>query len=194
MTPDRTRPSSPIRGGHSVSSRPLPGPLHIAPNRDPLRLFPTDISQNIFSHLSVRDLASCALVSRKWSKSQTINFVWYQHNRAEKFGGKGILPGKWTRRESKQNWRVTHLRFIIDQHISSTPSSGYSTPFSVSGTQTPLESVGQWEDGRDNAVKPAKAEMRYMYKELRGRKSRDKTKFGNSGIRDRGGWAEGHSD
>jgi hypothetical protein len=70
-TPDRTRPSSPVRG---ASSRPLPGPLHITSRRDLLKVLPTEINQRIFSYLPIRDLARCALVSRKWNRSQTINY------------------------------------------------------------------------------------------------------------------------
>ncbi|KAG6825458.1 hypothetical protein H0H92_003647, partial [Tricholoma furcatifolium] len=71
-TPDRTRPPSPVRG---ASSRPLRGPLHISSSRrDILRAFPTEVSQKIFSQLSIYQLARCALVSKKWRRSQTINY------------------------------------------------------------------------------------------------------------------------
>lgn len=70
-TPDRTRPSSPVRG---ASSRPLPRPLHLSSRRDLLKALPTEINQRIFAYLPIRDLARCALVSRKWNRSQTINY------------------------------------------------------------------------------------------------------------------------
>lgn len=71
-TPDHTRPSSPVRG---ASARPLRGPLHISSSRrDVLRAFPTEVSQRIFSQLSIQQLAKCALVSKKWHRSQTINY------------------------------------------------------------------------------------------------------------------------
>ena len=41
---------------------------------DPLRAFPTDVSQRIFSRLSIRDLARCSRVSKKWNRSQTLNY------------------------------------------------------------------------------------------------------------------------
>lgn len=43
-------------------------------SRDPLRALPTDVSQRIFSQLSIRDLSRCSRVSKKWNKSQTLNY------------------------------------------------------------------------------------------------------------------------
>lgn len=77
-----SRASSPTRS----SRRPLQGSLHItstsqrAPT-DPLKMFPTEVSQQIFRRLKVKDLASCARVSRKWSKSQTLNYGTSSHLR-----------------------------------------------------------------------------------------------------------------
>ena len=71
-SPTRTRPSSPVKG---ASSRPVRGPLILSSNRgDPLKALPTDLSQKIFLRLSIKDLANCALVSKKWSSSQTLNY------------------------------------------------------------------------------------------------------------------------
>lgn len=67
--------------------------------------------------------------------------------------------------------------------------SGYSSP--LSGYQTPREiKEEQWKQEAEAAAKPGKVEMRGMYKELGGRKSRGKTKLGSSGIRDKGGWVD----
>jgi len=192
-TPDRTRPSSPVRG---ASSRPLPGPLHITSRRDLLKVLPTEINQRIFSYLPIRDLARCALVSRKWNRSQTINYVWFQLYRRENFHDDSLPPGKWTKRESKQNWRVTHLKLADDRSPtfnSLSRGSGYSSP-SLSGYQTPRElKEEQWRQ-EAHIAKPNKLEMRTMYKQLGGRKSRGKAKLGSSGIRDKGGWVEGDGD
>jgi len=68
--------------------------------------------------------------------------------------------------------------------------SGYSTP-SKSGYQTPRElKEEKWRAEAEGTAKPGKLEMREMYKELGGRKSKGKGKFGNgtAGIRDKGGW------
>ena len=78
-TPTRSRPhsraSSPRPG---ASTRPIPGSLYLPGNRrsasDPLRILPTELSQGIFGYLSVPQLALCALVSKKWNRSQTINY------------------------------------------------------------------------------------------------------------------------
>jgi len=62
----------------------------------------------------------------------------------------------------------------------------------MSGYQTPREmKEEQWRAEADGTTKPGKVEMREMYKELGGRKSRGKTKLASSGIRDKGGWDEG---
>lgn len=78
-TPSRsrasTRPSSPTRSG--ASRRPVPGPLLLSKRSstsDPLRVFPSAVSQRIFGQLNIRDLASCSRVSKKWSQSQSLNY------------------------------------------------------------------------------------------------------------------------
>jgi len=43
-----------------------------------LKALPTELSQRIFSYLSVPELARCALVSWKWNRSQTINYGRFQ--------------------------------------------------------------------------------------------------------------------
>ena len=76
-----SRPSSPTRMG--ASKRKAPGPLLMNvsvsaitkdKSRDPLRRFPTEVSQRVFRELPIKDLAKCARVCRKWAKSQTINY------------------------------------------------------------------------------------------------------------------------
>lgn len=75
--------------------------------------------------------------------------------------------------------------------------SGYVSPsqsnnYSASGYQTPRElKEEKWRQEAEQAAKPGKVEMRGIYKELGGRKSKTKTKLGSSGgVRDKGGWAE----
>ena len=72
--------------------------------------------------------------------------------------------------------------------------SGYSTP--GSGYQTPREiREERWRLEAEAAEKPGKLEMREMYKELGGRKSKSKAKLGSTGgIRDKGGWADATDD
>ncbi|KAK7048166.1 dolichol-phosphate mannosyltransferase subunit 1 [Favolaschia claudopus] len=190
-TPARTRPPSPTRSG--AAGRPVPKPLHLSSHRDPLKALPTEISQRVFRELSVKDLAKCALVSKKWSRSQTINYVWFQHYRNENFHDDSLPPGKWTKRESKQNWRVMHLQITADQRSPTsvagfTRASGYTSP-SMSGAQTPREiKEEKWRQEAETTA-PGKIEMRSMYKELNGRKSKEKSKWGSSGVRDKGGWS-----
>lgn len=154
--------------------------------------------------------------------------VWFQHYRKENFHDESLPPGKWTRRESKQNWvrplplgppyttsdpdqqRTVYLKTLKDKdplaNAYSRPyssSSGYASPSSHnytsssglnSGQQTPRERREEaWSAEASGATKPNKVEMREMYKELGGRKARNKTKLGaDTGVtRDRGGWDNG---
>ncbi|KAF8147285.1 hypothetical protein B0H34DRAFT_624789, partial [Crassisporium funariophilum] len=193
-TPARTRPSSPTRG--SNATRPIKGPLLIpSTRRDPLRAFPTELTQRVFARLAVRDLAKCALVSKKWARSQSLNYVWFQHYRKENFHDDSLPPGKWTKRESKQNWRQVYLKSAKDRSPTSTSfsrsGSGYASP-SLSGYQTPRElKEEQWRQEAQGGGKLGKVEAREMYKELGGRKARGKGKLGSAGVRDKGGWGEG---
>ncbi|KAI0294737.1 hypothetical protein BC826DRAFT_1010113 [Russula brevipes] len=196
-TPARSRPStrppSPSRG---TSGRLPRGPLFTASAKqstDPLKAFPTEISQRIFTSLGIRDLARCARVSRKWRKSQTLNYVWFQHYRKENFYDTSLPQGKWTKRESKQNWLFMYAQMISNRSPSLEPvrsRSGHTSP-ATSGYQTPREiREGRWRVEAEAVEKPGKAEMREMYKELNGRKSKAKGKLGGTiGIRDKGGWS-----
>jgi hypothetical protein len=100
------------------------------------------------------------------------------------------------RAEQHLGQRVTHLKLADDRSPtfnSLSRGSGYSSP-SLSGYQTPRElKEEQWRQ-EAHIAKPNKLEMRTMYKQLGGRKSRGKAKLGSSGIRDKGGWAEGDGD
>ncbi|KAF7306286.1 Dolichol-phosphate mannosyltransferase subunit 1 [Mycena indigotica] len=153
----------------------------------------TQISQRIFGQLPLKDLARCALVSKKWNRSQTINYVWFQHYRKENFHDESLPPGKWTKRESKQNWRVVHLSNGRRSPGSTTAvmsrGSGYTSPV-LSGAQTPRELKEEKWRQEAEVTAPGKIEMRGMYKELNGRKSKAKPKWGGGGggVRDKGGW------
>jgi len=194
-TPGGTRPSSPTR----TSARPIRrGPLLLSSTRqDPLRRFPTEISQRIFRMVAIKDLARCARVCKKWSRSQSLNYVWFQHYRKENFHDESLPPGKWTRRESKQNWRTTYIKTLKDRDPPSFSRTSMQTSPLASGQQTPRErKEEQWRAEAAVAAKPGKLEMREMYKELGGRKSRGKTKLGaeTGATRDRGGWTAGGDD
>ncbi|RPD70808.1 hypothetical protein L226DRAFT_538620 [Lentinus tigrinus ALCF2SS1-7] len=192
-SPGRSRPSSrPASRPHSPTRGSRPSPLQPivlkAIPRDPLRAFPTDVSQKIFSFLSIKELSRCSRVSKKWNRSQTLNYVWFQHYRKENFHDESLPPGKWTKRESKQDWRTTYLHTIPKRSPPQSPRSGYMSP--RSGTQTPREMrEDKWRQEAEATSRPSKVEMREMYKELGGRKSRGKGKLGGTtGMRDRGGW------
>lgn len=77
-----SRATSPTRVG--AASRRSAGRLLLSPtkssksskesSRDPLKILPSEISQKIFGLLTIHQLARCARVCRKWSKSQTLNY------------------------------------------------------------------------------------------------------------------------
>ncbi|KAF8525116.1 hypothetical protein BU17DRAFT_41919 [Hysterangium stoloniferum] len=194
-TPARSRPTSrPVSPTKGASKRPVPGPLHLTKSRhtDPLKAFPTELGQRIFGLLGIRDLARCARVSKKWNRSQTLNYVWFQQYRKINFHDDTLPPGKWTRRESKQNWRQEYMRTARtrDTETVYTSYSRSSTP-SGSGHQTPREArEEQWRLESEVSL-PNKVEKREMYKELGGRKARSKTKVGATTTRDKGGWDNG---
>ncbi|KAH8799536.1 hypothetical protein DL96DRAFT_1637613 [Flagelloscypha sp. PMI_526] len=198
-TPIRTRPSSPTKSKPSSrSSSRLPGSSLAAVKRssDPLRAFPTEISQRIFGRLGLKDLSTCGAVSQKWRASQTMNYVWFLYYRKDNFGDSSIPTGKWTKRESKQNWRQLTLSSMRQSALDQERSvySGYSTPVSAhgDGTLTPREMKEEKWKAEASEKSSSKADMRNMYKELGGRKFKGKGKFGaSSGVRDRGGWDDG---
>ncbi|TFK99647.1 hypothetical protein BDV98DRAFT_550929 [Pterulicium gracile] len=209
-TPARSRPVSPdpepgrTNGNKSGLNRTLK-PLTSKKGgkvTDPLRTLPTELSQRIFGALSIKDLARCARVCKRWRRSQSINYVWFLHYRKDNFCDDSLPPGKWTKRESKQNWRVIHLSTVAQRSTetySSPPSRGVSNTnyssggHSGSGDQTPREvREERWRAEAEGAAKPGKVEMRSMYKEMGGRKAKTKTKMGREGEqRDKGGWGGG---
>ncbi|KAH7911838.1 hypothetical protein BJ138DRAFT_1149760 [Hygrophoropsis aurantiaca] len=184
-----SRPVSPSRRGFTRAV-PTPFTSTKGPSLDPLKNFPTQVSQRIFRYLTISELAICSRVSRKWHKSQTINYVWFQHYRKENFHDDSLPPGKWTRRESKQNWRLTYLQSTSSRSADTTGLYSSTSP-SHSGYQTPREiNEERWRQEEMTSSRPGKMEMREMYKELGGRKSKGKTKLGSTGIRDRTGWED----
>ena len=72
--------------------------------------------------------------------------------------------------------------------------SGRTSP--TSGYQTPREMREErWRLEAEAVERPGKTEMREMYKELNGRKSKAKGKLGGmTGIRDKGGWMGGFDE
>jgi hypothetical protein len=86
---------------------------------------------------------------------------------------------------------LQRLTLISTSANKSSPSSPLerSSP-SRSGYQTPKE-INEEKWRAEEQTRPGKVEMREMYKELGGRKSRNKTKLGGAGgHRDRTGWGD----
>lgn len=211
-----SRSSSPSRVG--AAARRAPGPLLLssklnskggsrpgtrssskAPRSktDPVRM-PSEVVQNIFARLGIKDLARCSRVSVKWNTSQNLNYVWYQHDREVTLGGGDGKPappqGKWTKAESKKSWRQLYMidaRKIAENdpntsiygYANSNPPSGYSTPREVREDRWAQENSGL------DVPTFSKTEMREMYKATGGRKAKTKTKVGmGGGSRDKGGY------
>ncbi|KAG8871553.1 hypothetical protein FRB97_008584 [Tulasnella sp. 331] len=207
-----SRSHSPTRIG--AASRRVPGPMFlglssgekdkkpppVTGRKDPLKALPTEIGQRVFGMLGIYQLARCARVSKKWSRSQTLNYVWFQHYRKENFHDDSLPPGKWSRRESKQNWRVVYLENRRKTDIETNRSPNYyslteaaytSSSRGGSGYQTPRELKEEKWKAEAEETKPGKLEMREMYKDLGGRKSKSKSKYSaGTNSRDRGGWAD----
>lgn len=83
------------------------------------------------------------------------------------------------------------LMFLSTSASKSAPSTPLerSSP-SRSGYQTPKE-INEEKWKAEEQARPGKVEMREMYKELGGRKSRSKAKLGSAGgHRDRTGWVD----
>lgn len=127
--------------------------------------------------------------------------MWFQYYRKENFHDESLPPGKWTKRESKENWRQLYAKDVAGKEPELGPvrpprSSGYSSPGLGSGYTTPREVREQkWAEENNAVEKPSKVEMRGVYKELGGRKAKSKGKVGAlGGARDRGGWAAAEGD
>jgi len=181
-TPAYSRPASRSGSPAFGKSSGLSRVVKTKSRTDPLRAFPTELTQRLFSLLGIKDLANCSRVSKKWNTSQSINYVWFRHYRKENFNDISLPPGKWTKKESKQNWRVMYMQSIPNREQAAM-GSGYSTSGSRSGYQTPKElKEQQWQSELEPAAKPTKNELREMYKELGGRKSRGKGKVGGTGL------------
>ncbi|KAG8758430.1 hypothetical protein FRC14_008257 [Serendipita sp. 396] len=195
-------------GERSLADR-LARKMTLATRRDPLRSLPDKVRLLIFCLLDIRDLASCSLVCQRWKKSQTINHAFYQIYRTEAYVGSDLPVGKWTKRESKRDWRSELLKArkikikekqFLQQNEFATPPASYSRPRTPayrdgggtphgSGHLTPRE-LQEEEWARELETSPTKNEMRSYYKEHGGKRIR-KSKAGMmGGMRDRTAWGD----
>ncbi|KAK2462124.1 hypothetical protein APHAL10511_006587 [Amanita phalloides] len=182
-SPFPTRPPSPSRA--PISLRQPRGGLQSTSRRDPLRLFPTEVCQRVFVFLSLSDLAKLPGLNYLFVVLIRITpLVWFQHYRREHFVDTSLPPGKWTKRESKQNWRAIHLKSISERTPPVFSRTSGTQSANRSGYQTPREiKEEQWRLAAEGGTKPGKQEMREIYKELGGRKAKTKLKLGSSGMR-----------
>jgi hypothetical protein len=114
--------------------------------------------------------------------------------------GSELPVGKWTKRESKKDWRTELMQYKRVKHKEesnaplhsfskprsySKPSSGVATP---DGYLTPRE-LKEEEWSQQSEASPSKHELRSWYKDNGGKRIR-KTKTGmTGGMRDRTAWS-----
>ncbi|KAI9613241.1 hypothetical protein KEM48_003875 [Puccinia striiformis f. sp. tritici PST-130] len=146
-------------------------------SKDPLRRLPIDVSVRIFTlvglgadgcggHLdgntfsAFKDLLNCALVCQKWRSSSVINYV---------------CPD-WTRKDSRTNWSQQYK-----QINSSTPNqdSVVIEEEEEGPSQKELREA-QWEAQEDEKI--SKSDARAFYKDLNGRKLKNKSAKSLAGI------------
>lgn len=124
--------------------------------------------------------------------------AWYQLYRQETYQGSDLPVGKWTKRESKKDWRTEYLQTrrqrykeessaYLGAYSLSRPATRPHSPAPGSGYQTPREiKEEQWRLEGETVAKPPKLAMREHYKDMGGRKARGKNKLGmQGGMRDR---------
>jgi hypothetical protein len=166
---------------------------------DPLRAFGSEIAQQIFLRLPVDALVACSGVCRRWRRSATLNYAWYRHYQ-HAFATTSLdsaLPpppgwrsggAKWTRRESKTDWKTQYAKQKrLDAkdaaRSDSLPGSGTVTPsrsqrMHDAGILTTQEArMQQWQHEQD--AQWSKQEMRDYYKSgARGGKFKGKREKG----------------
>jgi len=171
---------------------------------DPLRRLPGELSQKIFGSLDIHSLLNCGRVSKRWRKSQTINWCWYVHYQRKSFtyfdddwyGEK--LPS-WTKKESKTAWAQrfasTYRRddLATEADLERARSDGWRTPKEEREERWRIENG----DADSENVEPGsdKLAMRAYYKSLKNSKAKGK---GGRSVsergRDRTGWDGGTND
>ncbi|CDS00296.1 uncharacterized protein SPSC_06649 [Sporisorium scitamineum] len=174
---------------------------------DPLRSFTSEIAQHIFLQLPVESLIACSSVCKRWRRSATLNYCWYRHYQHTFFATSldSALPSipawgsggaKWTRRESKTDWKMQYGRQKRMQakdaaRAESLPGSGTTTPSRTqrmqdAGILTTHEArMQQWKQEED--AQWTKQEMRDYYKsgakggKFKGKREKGGVKTGAAG-------------
>ncbi|SJX63059.1 uncharacterized protein SRS1_13884 [Sporisorium reilianum f. sp. reilianum] len=174
---------------------------------DPLRSLTSEIAQHIFLQLPVDTLLACSGVSKRWRRSVTLNYCWYRHYQ-HTFSSVSLdtpLPpipawgsggAKWTRRESKTDWKTQfgrQKRMLAKDaaRAESMPGSGSVTPSRTqkmqdAGIMTTHEArMQQWKQEED--AQWSKQEMRDYYKagakggKFKGKREKGGVKTGAAG-------------
>ncbi|UZJ52467.1 hypothetical protein CBS101457_001787 [Exobasidium rhododendri] len=203
-TPSASRPSSPglsSRGKRSGLSQSMTSAdLNRKSKTDPLRSLPKDVSQRIFLSLPLSTLLSLSLVNKRYRRSATLNYCWYKqcqlnsvHEEIVATSTDGGGAAKWTRRESKIDWKSQYakqkrIEAREVQRLESLPGSGTTTPSRTQrlkdqGVKTHKEMREEEWNSQEN-VGYSKTEMREWYKGQAGTKGgKVKGKTGKGGVK-----------
>jgi hypothetical protein len=132
--------------------------------------------------------------------------AWYQLYRTETYQGSDLPVGKWTKRESKRDWRLELMRARRSNAKESagwgalSTYSGSRTPGVKSGTSTPRTSnadgyltpkeMKEEEWSTQLETSPSKNELRTWYKEKGGKRVKKPKTGMTGGMRDRTAWED----
>ncbi|PVF97544.1 hypothetical protein CPB86DRAFT_734551 [Serendipita vermifera] len=189
--------------GEGTSANQGSAATRVGSSHDPMRMLPDKVRTMIFCLLGSADLANCTLTCQRWKKSQTINHAWYQLYRTETYQGSDLPVGKWTKRESKRDWRLELMRSRRNNNKESAswsalstysrPRSGASTPRTATTTAdgylTPKE-MKEEEWSKQVETSPSKNELRTWYKEKGGKRVKKPKTGMTGGMRDRTAWED----
>ncbi|PLW21890.1 hypothetical protein PCANC_03321 [Puccinia coronata f. sp. avenae] len=173
---------------------------------DPLRRLPIDVAVRIFTlvglgsdgcggHLdgstfsAVKDLLNCALVCQKWRSSSVINYVWFKlANQTSYYQSieEEFQPLTWTRKDSRTNWSDKYRE--LNEVKPSQPTITVVDMAEEADTGPTQREMREAEWNAEDNRSMSKNEARAFYKEMGGRKLRDKT--GKSWGTDRTGWKD----
>ncbi|KAA1078280.1 hypothetical protein PGT21_032496 [Puccinia graminis f. sp. tritici] len=176
-------------------------------SRDPLRRLPIDVAVRVFTivglgadgcggHLdgstfsAVKDLLNCALVCQKWRTSSVINYVWFKLAHQTSYSNsieEEFQPLTWTRKDSRTNWSEKYKEINQVKRSSSPPTMAIDVDAADNSGPTPKELREAAWNAQDNQTM-TKNEARAFYKDLGGRKLRDKSGKGLGS--DRTGWQD----
>ncbi|KAI5478299.1 F-box domain, cyclin-like domain containing protein [Pseudohyphozyma bogoriensis] len=168
-----------------------------AATMDPLAKFPGEVNVRIFGLLGVDDLLTCGLVSKKWRRSQTINWSWFTLlesityvSPSERTQTTSGLP-TWRRGDSKVDWAARYASICRRDDVEKPPSD-----VDEDGLTFKEAREAKWKDENEEAEALAldKGEARKYYKSLGNSKIKGKTGKGQVRTWEQDGLGGGGND